>query len=242
MQLLLQSLLDDVPPLAVQEVIIGVFSTLVLTAAGAGLASTVRPATPHQRIPQSGSLEELKLYDLAKLVISDNWLAASVGMAAINSTFTVHDARYCHRNGADLLFEKGTGKILGVVGHFPFLERLKERFKEIIVFEKEPRPGDYREEDIPRLLPRCEIVALSGTTLINHSLAGILKWITPGAYTIMLGPSTPLSTRLFEAGFDALAGAVISDYHNVRHQVIQATPNRFLEGVRQVTLLRENCK
>ena len=39
---------------------------------------------------------------------------------------------------------------------------------------------------------------MSSTTLINHILGGILNLITSEAYTMILGPSTPLFPVLFD--------------------------------------------
>ena len=238
---LLQKLISDVPDIPVQEVIVGVFSTLVKTTNGCGIASTLRYERPHRRITNSGELERFNLRELAEYALSDNLLEASVGMAAINSIFPTDDLRYRNVNGTDLLLENGAGKTLGIIGHFPFLERVSDQFKKVYIFEKFPKPGDLLEEDIPTYLPRADVVAITATSVTNHTFDDIMRWTSPNSYKLLLGPSTTLSPLFFERGIDALAGSVVMNYEKLRMQVLQATPTRYLSGIRQVCLLRKDC-
>jgi uncharacterized protein (DUF4213/DUF364 family) len=237
---ILRQLIADVPEIPVQEVIIGVFSTLVKTETGCGIASTLRYGSPHQRIRNSGNLEKYALRELAEFALSENLLEASVGMAAINSTFPAVDSRYRQINASEIILEKGCGKILGIIGHFPFLERIADQFKRVLIFEKNPRQGDLNEGDIPEYLPLVDIAAITGTAITNHTFEGILKHIPENAFSIVLGPSSPLTPRLFEMGINIIAGSVVKNYEQVRRQVLQATPSRHLEGVELATMFRED--
>jgi len=237
---LLYKLIESVKPIPVQEVIVGVFTTLVKTDTGCGIASTIKYGSPHQRIKDSGNLEKLNLQSLAELALSENLLEASVGMAAINSIFSVDDPRYRKINASDIIVEKGRGKTLEIIGHFPFLERLSDQFKQVYIFEKQPREGDLGEKDIPAFLPQVDVVAITGTTITNHSYEDIIKWSSKNAFKIVLGPSTPLSPVLFDASIDVIAGSVVRDYQRVRQQVLQATPSRYLDGLEFATLFRED--
>jgi len=237
---ILNQLLKDIAELTVQEVTVGLFSTLVKTEKGSGIASTLRYGWPHQRIRESGNLESLSLRALAEYVFSDNLLEASVGMAAINNALTQTDRPYRHINAKEVILEQGRDKIVGVIGHFPFLAALEKYFKKLYIFEKQPGETDYPEEDIPRLLPEVEVVAITGTAFTNHSFEDIMHWIPKQSFKIILGPSTPLSPLLFDYGIDVLAGSVISDYQRLRKLVLQATPTRYLEGIEYVALFRED--
>ncbi|MFH2024745.1 MAG: DUF364 domain-containing protein [bacterium] len=233
-------MIKNVPRIPVHDVVIGVFSTLVKTEMNCGIASTIKYGSPHQRIKDSGQLEELTLRELAEYVFSENLLEASVGMAAINSMFPIDDSHYRQVNASDIIVEKGQGRTLGIIGHFPFLERLKGQFKQVYIFEKQPQKGDLGEKDIPEYLPEVDIVAITGTTITNHTFEDILKWSSKDAVKIVLGPSTPLSPVLFDMGIDVIAGSVVRDYEITRQQVLQATPSRYLEGLEFATLFRED--
>ncbi|MBU1063936.1 DUF364 domain-containing protein [bacterium] len=237
---ILRQLIKNVPQIPVHDVVIGVFSTLVKTEMNCGIASTIKYGSPHQRIKDSGQLEELTLRELAEYVFSENLLEASVGMAAINSMFPIDDSHYRQVNASDIIVEKGQGRTLGIIGHFPFLERLKGQFKQVYIFEKQPQKGDLGEKDIPEYLPEVDIVAITGTTITNHTFEDILKWSSKDAVKIVLGPSTPLSPVLFDMGIDVIAGSVVRDYEITRQQVLQATPSRYLEGLEFATLFRED--
>ena len=238
----LPKLIQNVPDIPVREVILGVFSTLVKTEAGCGIATTLNYGSPHQRIKDSGHLERFSLRELAELALSDNLLAASVGVAAINSTYPLRDSRYRQINASEIIAEKGRGKALGIIGHFPFLERMADRFGQVYIFEKRPRPGDLGEKDIPAYLPLVDVAAITGTAITNHTFEEILKWTPAKAYKVVLGPSTPLTPLLFEVGIDAVAGSVVRDYELIRPQVLQATPSRHLKGLEYVTMFREDYR
>jgi len=237
---ILKQLIKNVPRIPVHDVVIGVFSTLVKTENSCGIASTIKYGSPHQRIKDSGQLERYSLRELAELALSENLLEASVGMAAINSIFPVDDTRYRQINASDIIVKKGCGKTLGIIGHFPFLERLNDQFEQVYIFEKQSQEGDLGEQDIPEYLPQVDVVAITGTTITNHTFEDILKWSSKDAVKIVLGPSTPLSPVLFDMGIDVIAGSVVRDYEITRQQVLQATPSRYLEGLEFATLFRED--
>jgi len=92
--------------------------------------------------------------------------------------------------------------------------------------------------EIETLLPQAEVVAITSTTLINHTLGGILDLISPHAYRMMLGPSTPLSTVLFDYGFDGISGSIVTDRDRVLSCIGQGANFRQVKGVRKVTLRR----
>ncbi|NIS59339.1 MAG: hypothetical protein GTO13_01120, partial [Proteobacteria bacterium] len=57
---------------------------------------------------------------------SENLLEASIGMAAINSLIDIDESKCVEANAYEMLLEKGKGKNVAVVGHFPFLSMLRE--------------------------------------------------------------------------------------------------------------------
>jgi len=230
-------LLKDIPSLDVDEIIVGVFSVLVKTGKNIGIASTIKYGNVHDRIDEVKVLERKNLRELAELVCSDNMLAASLGMAAINCYWAGRDSDYVTVNAKDIVLDKGRGKTVGVIGHFPFLTENREQYKELMIFEKFPREGDWRERDISEQLPRAEVVALTATTLTNHTFHEVIRHMSPESYKIILGPTTPLSPVLFDYGFHAVCGTLIRDYDLVKKQVLMATPTRYLEGVEYVGIL-----
>jgi uncharacterized protein len=237
---ILKEMADAVPPIAVEDIIVGIFSTMVIHQNGCSIATTVRgDMKARQKIPDGGKLYKQNLAALAKRVLSTDPLEASIGLAAINSSLDISDLNFKPMKGQELILAKGIGKKVGIIGHFPFLEKMKDSFEKLWIFEKNPQAGDLNESDIPHYLPEADIAIITGTALINHSLESILKYVNPDAYKIMLGPSTPLSPLLFQLGFDALAGSVVTDRESLRHQVQEAVPVRFLKGIQAMTLFKD---
>ena len=234
-----QKLLKDIPPLKVDEIIIGFFSVLVKAGKTAGIASTIKYGNIHDRIEDITVLERKNLRELAEFVCSDNLIAASLGMAAVNCHWAGIQQDYVSINAKEIVLQKGRGKTVGVIGHFPFLNKDRDLFKELMIFEKFPQDGDLNEKDIPDYLPRADVIALTATTLTNHTFHNIIRHMSPDSYKIILGPSTPLSPVLFDYGFHAVCGTLIRDYEHVRKQVMMATPTRYLEGGDYVGMMND---
>ena len=88
---------------------------------------------------------------------------------------------------------------------------------------------------MPALLPQVEVAAISSTTLLNHTLDGILAELHPECYTVLLGPSTPMAPLLFDQGIDALCGSVVVDPERVLACLSQGATFRQVGGIRHVT-------
>lgn len=237
---ILKQLLADIPDEQVDEVIVGLHSVLIKSGDRSGIASTIKYCGPGAELLGAGELEKYSLRELAYRALSDNLLESSVGMAAINCAVYAHARKFRQINAKDILLEKGKGKNVGIIGHFPFLEKQRHIYKNCDIFEKRPREGDLREADIPVYLPRADVVAISGTTLTNHTFTSVMEHVSPHAYCIMLGPSTPLSPLLFSAGLHVVSGMQISDHALAKRCVQQAVPTRHLQGVRMLSIFKED--
>ena len=239
---LLKRLINEVPDVPVEEVIIGVFSTLIKAGKYEGLASTLHYERPHQKVRNSGSLEKLSLKELAEFSLSNNLIEASVGMAAINAAANYSKLNHKNKNAKDIIYEKGKGKTVCVIGHFPFLNEIKNEFNELHIFEKQPQENDLPEGEIPNYLPNADVIALTATSITNHTFDEIMKFTSKKNYIVMLGPSTPLSPILFDFGIDVISGTIVKNYSIFRKNVIQATPTRFMKGKKFVTIFKKDFR
>lgn len=217
-----------------------VFWTAV-TSLRCGLASTmaasILPSERHQ-VECAGRLLPSGAKALAKLSFSSHILEASIGIAAINSMIPIDESLCVDRNAADEILNRGSGKRIAIIGRFPFVKKLQTEAKKLWVFELpgRERPGDIVGDDIETLLPQADVVAITSTTLINHTLGGILNFVAPHAYKMMLGPSTPLSPVLFDFGFDAISGSIVVDHEQTLKCISQGANFRQVQGVRKVIL------
>ncbi len=243
---LLAALPGDAP---VQQVLIGAFWTAVVVETDAGprcgLASALRPAA-HDDFPvrDAGRLTERSAHELAALLRSDSLLEASVGLAAVNALLPVDTTRCTEANAQDLVLERGAGRRVAVVGHFPFTPQLRQTAAHCDVLELRPRPGDLPADEAARVLPPADVVALTAASLINHTIDDLLALCRPDAYVVLMGPSTPLWPGLFERGVhrtlrvDVLAGSLVTDIETVLRAVGQGATFRQLKraGIRLVTM------
>jgi uncharacterized protein (DUF4213/DUF364 family) len=235
---LLASLPEDHTP--VRSVMIGAHWTAVCSR-HCGLATTIPGNKPHDHttvVHDAGRLHLRSARELALYARSGNPLEAGIGLAAINSLLDVDETNAVEINASDVLMKRGAGKNVALVGHFPFIPRLRKSVGNLWVIEQHPSGDDYPAQSAADLIPRADIVALTGSTLINHTLDGLLELCSPDALVMLLGPSTPLSPVLFEHGVDIVAGSRVIDEEAVLHAIGQGATFRQVKGVRLLTFTR----
>ena len=243
---LIDALLATLDDATVLEVSIGLHWTAVIVEAhGAprcGLASTLAGEHAHGTadVPQAGRLESFSALELARFARSEQPTLASVGVAALNALIPPQPESWVDADAAEVIARYGAGRTVALVGHFPFIPDLRDRVGKLLVLERAPRDGELHEEAAPDVLPQTDVVAITGMTLINHTLEGLLSLCAPGARVMVLGPSTPLSPVLFDHGIDLLSGSVVTAIEPVMKAVTQGATFRQVRraGVRLVTLYR----
>jgi len=238
---LMESLWTDAP---VRQVLVGAFWTAVVLDTDpprCGLASTLRPATHPSGppVPHAGRLLEHSGRELAALLCSSSTLEASIGMATFNALLEVDEAACTEVNAEEVILERGTGRRVAIVGHFPFVERVRRAAAECWVVELHPRPGDLPAERAVEVLPQADVVALTGTSLINHTFDDLIGLCRPDAFVILLGGSAPLSPVLFDHRMDALAGTLVVDVPAALRAVSQGATFPQIPGKRLLTMMRE---
>ena len=234
---LISTLDFDVP---VKDIRQGVFHTGVLTKY-CGLAATLTKDAIKQEGPLvkgPGFLLDKTPRDLAQMACSESILEAAIGMATINSLLEVNFDSCIELNAAELILQKGTGKKVAVIGHFPFLPRIREKAKALWVIEKNPRQGDFNEEQADRLIPQADVVAITGTALTNHTLEHLLALCNSKSYVVMLGDTVPLSPVLFDYGVHALSGTKVIDADLALRCVSQGANFRQIKGTKRLTMTK----
>ena len=238
---LLNSLQADAP---VHQVLVGAFWTAVVLDTDpphCGLASTLRGATHDAGppVPHAGHLLKYTGRELAGWLRSSSTLEASIGMAAFNALLEIDETACTEVNAEDVILERGTGRRVAIVGHFPFVERVRQAAGECWVVELNPRPGDVPAEQAGEVLPRADVVALTGTSLINHTFDGLIALCRSDAFVVLLGASAPLSPVLFDYYVDAVSGTRVVDVPVALQAVSQGATFRQIPGKRLLTMMRE---
>lgn len=234
---LLSSLVDDVP---VRGVLVGSHWTVVCSRR-CGMAATLTSGGPrgHVQIRDVGRLHLKTARELADLARSSELMEASLGVAALNSMLEVEQSAAREINAAEVLVERGRGKNVALIGHFHFIPQLREAAQQLWVLEQQPEADEYPAEAAADLLPQADVVAITGSTLVNHTLDGLLSLCAPKATVMLLGPSTPLSPILFNHGVDILSGTRVVDEAAVLRTVGQGASFRQVQGVQLLTFVRE---
>jgi len=204
-----------------------------------GLSSTFREEGPtHERgVREVGHLTRKTGLELAEYAKSDSLLEASIGMAAVNSLIEIDDSKYIEKNAFELLVERGKGKRVAVVGHFPWIPKLKEKVEHLWVLEKRLREGDLPASEATWILPHCDAVGITGTSFINHTLEGLLS-LCKNAYVVLIGPTSPLSPILFDYGIDAICGTKVTDPERAIRSISEGATFREVEGVHLLTFMK----
>ncbi len=236
---LITKLTYEVP---VRDVRQGPFQTAVLTR-NCGLASTPHDPGPHHDkapVAEAGMLLEKDARNLALLAKSLSPHEAAIGMATINSLIEVNEDDCVELNAGDLLIQKGEGKRIAIIGHFPFTSKLRKAAKELWVIEKNPREGDLAEPEAENLMPLADVVGITGTAFMNGTLERLLELCNPTAFTVILGGTVPLSPILFDYGISAISGTKVVDSEMVLRCVSQGATFRQIKGVSLLTMIKKN--
>jgi uncharacterized protein len=223
----------------VLDLAVGPFWAGVRTTLGTGMASTLwSEGWRHggAAVAEAGSLSSRSPLEIADMLRSASTLEAAIGLAAVNALLPPPSGRVDTTNAFEVLVEHGGGLRVAVIGHFPFVDRLRPACRELWVFERGNGlgPGDLGPERMPELMPGADVVAVTATTLINHTLDEVLRHRRPEALWLMLGPSTPFAPPLLELGFDALCGTVVEDPEAALRAIREGATARQIPGCRRV--------
>jgi uncharacterized protein len=232
---LIESITDDYP---VRSILIGVHWTVVCSRY-CGMAATQALASHGEgHVRDSGRLHQKSVRDLAKLAYSSQPLEAALGVAAINSVLEVDESQAAEINASEVLMSRGRGKNVALIGRFHFIQQLRQSAKNLWVIEQHPAEDEYPAEAAAELLPQADVVALTGSAFVNHTLDALLHLCKSDSTVMVLGPSTPLSPVLFDHGVTILSGTHVVDEEAVFRTVSQGASFRQVEGVKLLTLER----
>jgi uncharacterized protein (DUF4213/DUF364 family) len=227
-----------------RDIRLGVFHTAVLTS-NCGLAATLSQDALRQHlegeplVKDCGNLLNKRVEDLAKMAYSESILEAAIGMATINSLLRVDESRCLNLNAAELIAEKGNGKKIAIVGHFPFIPKLRSLAEKVWVIEKNPQRGDLAEEQGETYIPQADVVGITGAAITNHTIEHLLELCNRGAYVVVLGDTAPLSPVLFKYGIHAISGTRVSNAELVLQYVSEGATYRQIKGIQKLIMLRD---
>jgi len=129
------------------------------------------------------------------------------------------------------------GGSVAVVGRFPFVEKFREsgHFSKVALFELDPRYGEFGPGDYSKLTD-YETVFITAMTLANNTFDNIISFCNSKSKVILLGPTTPMLSLLFECGVSMIAGAVVTDGVDLKRCLAAGNSFRASTGLEYFTL------
>jgi uncharacterized protein len=191
----------------------------------AGLASTLGAVPTDDERQMVAGMVGKTLGEAVGQLKSPRGFSISIGAAALNAGITVPQ-RQPDFEASEIMAEKGKAGETVLVGDFPFTGWLRQQVNTLHLFELQKVAGRTPPDQWDDILGRCQVLGLTGTTLLTRAMATYLEK-APQAYTIIIGPTTPLSPVLFAHGADVLAGSQI------------VSPDPVFDGIRQGMSFRE---
>ena len=226
----------DLDAITIERVVVGLFFTGVELSTGIAGAC----ATPIRTIPQAvccptsamampfpGKLRGRAAAEVAREALAEHGIRRAVGIATVNALAECCWQRRPHpeielRLGVDAFdaTEIRSGERVVVIGAFvPFLKELKRRGQSFLVLEQDPatlKPDElpfFRPAALaPDIVPRADVVLITGSTLVNATLEDLLALARPEARVTIVGPTVGMLPDAFLArGADVLGCVRITE-------------------------------
>lgn len=165
-------------------------------------------------LSQAGNLVGMQAEEIAEWAAEDkNVIRSALGLAVLNSAAAFDKLEHFNPlQGPDAVFSVDIQPedTIGVIGHIgPVITRLQDKPNKILIFERDANMGEntYPESMQPELLPKCQIVFVTSSTMINGTLENLLKLCAGSREIVMVGSSTPLYPEAFQGtGVTVLSG------------------------------------
>ena len=221
--------------MTVERAVLGIFFTGVKLSDGhGGLSFTPVKEIPQavccpssaREMPLSGKLRGRPVGAFLDDLSCGNVLREALGVAVLNALSAACWDRmpskpYELSLGRDAFddVELPRGGCAVVVGALvPMLKRLLAESVDFRVLERDPRTLKEREmphyvpaDRASEVVPRADLLVVTGTTILNGTLSGLLEMARPDARVVVAGPTASmLPEAFFERGVDVLGGVLVT--------------------------------
>lgn len=223
----------------VADIRIGLGYTAVKLDSGkAGLAATLRYLVgqgPCTLLHEAGKMAGMPAEQAITFLQSHNVVEASIGLATLNALIDFTGGLNAVDNELIDLLHITRNDTVGMVGDIgPVVSIIRQHTETCIIFD-EGKPGEDGITEMARqseILPQCDVIILSATSLLNKTFDHLLS-LTSGAREIcLMGPSTPLVPDIFrKRGITLLAGRRIIDADQLLRIVSEAGGTRCFREV-----------
>lgn len=227
---------EEVSRLTIERAVLGLFfSGIELSSGHVGACATPIKTIPEavccpsstHAMPFPGKMRGRRAVDFLDEVMQPDGIRRAVGIAAMNALAAWCWDRKPHpgvtlESGIDAFDAANitSDQMVVVVGAFiPFLRELKRRGNRYLVLEQDPAtlkadelPFFRPASEAPRVVPQADVILITGTTLLNDTLDGLLAAARPEACKVVVGPTVGLVPDAFlRRGCDVLGTIQVTD-------------------------------
>ena len=246
--MIVDELVDRVQGLAQSKKITDVraglgYTCVMLEDGGCGLAYTFRNELGSccGLLDAAGRLIGMDVDEIIPWAKESDRLKAAIGLAAINAVLNDPAKNWDTGNVLDVL-QLHESDTFGMVGEFrPILSKVKTMTDSIYVFEQDvsKRNGLYPADTIPTYLPMCDVVVITATSIINHTIDEVVSCCKNAKVVCLAGPSTPLCPEIFRKhNIKLLAGSVVKKPELILQIVSQGGGTRSMKPAIEQVLVR----
>jgi uncharacterized protein (DUF4213/DUF364 family) len=216
------------------------YTCVMLDSRECGLAYTFRNSLGEccDILNEAGSLIGKPATEIIPWLRDNNCLKSAIGLATVNAL--INNSRYDMQSGNVMdVIDVLPDETFGMVGEFkPILGKVNEMTKNVYIFEENAkRCGEvYHENSISIRLPECNVVIITATSIINHTIDQVLLYCKNARKVCIVGPSTPLCPDLFKRhGVNILAGSIVKNPTSILEIVSQGGGTKTMKpAVKQV--------
>lgn len=225
----------ELDSIAVERAVFGLFfSGVKLSTGHGGLCFTPIKEMPEavccpssaRAMPLSGRLRGRPVREYLNDIFCDNILRRTLGIAALNALSMAawekaKPENYEILKGVDAFDELDVSrysKTVVVGALVPMLKRLIASDSDFRVLEQDPRTLKEREmpyyvpaEQFERYVPEADLLVITGVTILNDTLPGLLAAAKPTAEILVTGPTASmLPDAFFARGVTMLGGIQVT--------------------------------
>lgn len=230
---IIESIADDAP---VRDVRICTHATIV-ESVRVGLCGHTRADLAYEVIKRQdvvanhGKLREFSAKNLARYALSKLAIEASVGVAAINSILEVDWTKVRSQSGSDVIIEQSKDKRVAIIGHFPFVDRVRKVAKHLDELSIEEGTGDLSVAEAHTVLPEADVAVITANAIVNHTIDHLLGLAQNTPFVAITGAATIFSPVFFRHGVDVLLGNFIDDVETVIRHLSEGASLHHLPGM-----------
>ena len=214
----------------VRELIHGISWTAAVLSDG---RTGVAMHTAGETVPRIfDTLIGLPLREAGRAMLSWNIEEAGEALAAVNAFYNVPDCGFLAPETKTLDGIELRGRRVGMVGHMighggMTMEDFAE-VEELTIMDREDKPGALPDSACEFVLPRCDLVIITGSAAINKTLPRLLE-LSRDAEVVLTGPSVSCHPGLLELGIRRLNGRVMTDSDAMLKAIVEkrTSVNRF---------------